>query len=768
MATFDSPKRSLPELLAEITRGGIQLPDFQRGWVWDDDHVRSLLVSIARSFPVGAVMLLQTGGEARFQVRPVEGVELPTGGREADFLILDGQQRLTTLTQALALTTPVATRTSKGKAIKRHYYFDIELALEGEDRLDEALIGVDQSRTLTTDFGRHVALDLSSRALECQQLYFPCDQILNSDAWEESLHEHAPEQWGDYMAFRKQILNAFRSYQVPIIELKKETSKEAVCLVFEKVNTGGVPLSVFELVTATYAADGYNLRDDWFGSDDRNVDARRDRLTKEPILEVLEATDFLQAITMLHTRERRQADIAAGKTGKQVAPVSAKRAAVLELPLDAYRAWADPVEKGFRLAAKFLRKECFWTTRDLPYRTQLAPLAAVLAVLEERWLEPRIYDKLAQWYWCGVLGELYGGAVETRMANDVEELLAWIDGSDQAPRTVGDAAFQPDRLDTLATRQSAAYKGMSVLVLREGARDFFWKAGIQELDAEEVALDIHHIFPQDWCQRQGIPRKVYNSVINKTPISYKANRMIGGSAPSAYLRKIQAHMQVKIDDAAMDDILDSHRINAEHLRSDDFESFMADRKLALLALIHKAMGKEILEDDPASAEQDRQAQGNRDAARTPRGTGPDFTRYDLVLDGARHSNLPKRTTIYQVCRHLVEAGVHPDRIRDLITWRRNKVWASTAGTLDADEFQQHMAAEGDPDRPFRPKRWFSMEGDLLHHDGRTWAFSNQWGTRWSEAMDLLIQAFPEHQIAYESTGETNDSDASEAMAATGE
>ena len=69
MSTFDSTRRSLGELLKDIANGKIQLPDFQRGWVWDDEHVRSLLVSLGRSFPVGAVMLLETGGPVRFQVR---------------------------------------------------------------------------------------------------------------------------------------------------------------------------------------------------------------------------------------------------------------------------------------------------------------------------------------------------------------------------------------------------------------------------------------------------------------------------------------------------------------------------------------------------------------------------------------------------------------------------------------------------------------------------------------------------------------------------
>ena len=236
------------------------------------------------------------------------------------------------------------TKNDKGKPIERHYYFHIPTALEGPERLEESLIAVDPDRKLKNNFGRDVVMDLSSR-----ELYFPCTEILNSDGWEEALQESAPEHFSQYMKVRKEILSAFRNYQLPIIKLTKETSKEAVCLVFEKVNTGGVPLSVFELMTATYAADGYNMRDDWFVSSLRNVDSRQKRLTKEPILESLETNDFLQTITMLYTLERRRADIVAGKTGKQVAPVSAKRVAILSMPLSAYQQWADQVEEGFLL-----------------------------------------------------------------------------------------------------------------------------------------------------------------------------------------------------------------------------------------------------------------------------------------------------------------------------------------------------------------------------------------------------------------------------------
>jgi hypothetical protein len=594
MTTFDSTKRSLPDLLKDICNGKIQLPDFQRGWVWDDDHVKSLLVSIARSFPVGAVMLMETGGEVRFQVRPVEGITAGDVTDKPERLILDGQQRLTSLTQAIALTAAVDTRTAKGKDIKRHYYFDIRIALEGDDRLEDAIIAVDENRQIRSNFGRDLELDLSTREQECKLMYFPCDRILEWSPWLQDLNKYYPEGMNDLLAFQNRVISAFSDYHLPVIELKKETSKEAVCLVFEKVNTGGVQLSVFELITASYAADGYNLRDDWFGSDIRQVQSRQQRLAKQDLLQNVESTDFLQAITLLYTQDRKQRDIADGKQGKQVRPISAKRASVLELPLAAYENFAADVEAGFIETAKFLSNEGFYSQRELPYRTQLVPLAAIMTRLGVRWREPLIHQKLSRWFWCGVLGELYGGAVETRIALDLEETLLWINSSEELPRTVTDASFDPERLESLRSRLSAAYKGVNVLIIRDGAADFFWKGSIQTLDAQEVALDIHHIFPKAWCETQNIAPKVYDSIINKTPISYKANRMIGGDAPSNYLKKLQQHAQVQADDKEIEVILTGHCIPPTELRNDDFHGFYQSRKLRLMSLIEKAMGKKAL------------------------------------------------------------------------------------------------------------------------------------------------------------------------------
>jgi hypothetical protein len=596
MATFDSTKTGLKTILDEIVEGKIQLPDFQRGWIWDDSHIRSLLVSIARSFPIGSIMLLETGGEARFQIRPVEGVSLAAGSQDiAERLILDGQQRLTSLTQVLKLIIPVKTKDDKKKDVERFYYLDIEKALVGNASVEDSIIAVDESRTLRVNFGRDIVLDLSSQQKEFEAFCFPCGEILNSDRWEEGLMAYDPAKFGRYMEFRKRILNAFREYQIPLIELKKETTKEAVCLVFEKVNTGGVPLSVFELVTATYAADGYNLRDDWYGASSSSSSGRHKTFSTKPLLRDIEPTELLQGVCLLSTYEQRVSDLAAGRTGRDATAVSAKREHVLAMPLSAYQKWADKLTAGFFAADRFLRMEGFQHPKFLPYRSQLIPLAAAMVHLDERWLEPVIRGKLARWFWSGVLGELYGGAIETRIALDLQDLLAWIDQPNSPePTTVIAAGFQPSRLDTLRTRTSAAYRGIYVLLQREGSKDFFWKARMVDLDRDECKIDIHHIFPRDWCDGQKIAPRVYNSIVNKTPISYKANRMIGGKAPSKYLQQIQTHPQVQISVEQQDEILTTHLIDPVLLRTDDFLRSYEARKQALIRIIENAMGKTVL------------------------------------------------------------------------------------------------------------------------------------------------------------------------------
>jgi hypothetical protein len=537
-STFKTNPYYLHELLTDCDRGVLQLPDFQRSWVWDENRILSLIASVSKAFPIGALMTLETGGQVDFKPRPIEGAAAKAGETKPTALLLDGQQRMTSLYQVALRGKVVETVTPKKKRVKRWFYIDIQKALDESVDREEAILPLPETKIIATDFGREVQLDLTKEEHEFEQLMYPVSAVFKWDDWQKRFIEYSmkkgnfAEKWGVIAAFKERVLDNFAKYQVPVISLDSETTKEAVCVVFEKVNTGGKPLDAFELVTAMYAASGHELRRDWYGKDEEKGRQYRLAVTMRPpgeetgIISEVSNTDFLQAISLFYTRARRRAALDAGKQGKELPQVTGNRQALLNLPLEAYKQHQRQVEEGFVLAAKFLHTLHVYRTFDLPYQSQIIPLAAILADIGDEWHHDTNRAKLTQWYWNGVFGELYGSAVDTRIARDFIEVPAWLKGG-PLPSTIRDATFRADRLKTMRMRLSAAYKGINALLMKGGALDF--RSG-QKFDhtiffGENV--DIHHIFPKAWCEVQGIKPAVFDSIINKTPLTYRTNRIIG-------------------------------------------------------------------------------------------------------------------------------------------------------------------------------------------------------------------------------------------------
>ena len=416
-ASFDSTKTSLQELLAQAKTGRLQLPDFQRGWVWDDERIAKRIASVSVSFPVGAVMLLESGGDnVRFKTRPLAGADAASDTSSPDTLVLDGQQRLTALLQALMNGQSVETRDTKGKAVRRRFYIDMRKGLDPNVDREDAVIVVPEDG-IVRRFGGGVELDVSTPEQEYAKHMFPVDRVFDSAEWRQAYSDYwnfDRDKMMLYNAFERDVIKRFEQYQVPVIQLRRETPKEAVCLVFERVNTGGVVLTVFELLTATFAADDFQLRDDWAAREKRLKDTY-------PVLRSLQSDDFLQAIALLVTMQRRHEAIAHGVPGDRAPGIGCKRKEILRLEVADWQSWADRVEEGFVRAARFLYGQKVFTSRDLPYRTQLVPLAAALVMLDRAGETEGARRALARWYWCGVFGELYGGATETRFARDLPE-----------------------------------------------------------------------------------------------------------------------------------------------------------------------------------------------------------------------------------------------------------------------------------------------------------------------------------------------------------
>ena len=598
---FDSTKCDLKDILRNADQGKLQLPDFQRDYVWGDDDVRSLIASIAKGFPVGALLTLETGGVVEFKPRLIAGVQ--NKDLKPEELLLDGQQRITSLFQSMYSRQPVRTKLRKNTAVERFYYLDIKKSVADDADLSEAIVPVPADRIIRTNFGKDVELDLSTSENEYRQDMFPLNLSFDNRSWFYGWRDYwrpRGRDTGDLESdFYRTVLENIERYKMPIIRLDRKNSREAICLVFEKVNVGGKKLDAFELLTAIYAGDKFdkvNLRDDWNGLKDAPGIKARMVGTDHPRMELkkIESTDYLQACTLLHTREVRFRCASEGAKGKELPQIACNRPALLDLPLKGYRNHAKVVESSFIDAAAFFNEQRIIAPNDVPYPPQLVVLASVFASLGNKANTIPAKEKLARWFWSAALGELYGSSPESLMARDFPSLVEWIAGDGPPPRSVNDAIFQQDRLRSLRGRISAAYKAIHALLMRHGCRDFIHGDGVQLMTFFNRKMDVHHIFPQKWCKQQGLDGKTYDSIINKTPLSKKSNIAIGGDAPSVYLRRIET--ETGISSAKLDDILRTHLIAPEFLRADDFDGFFNARMEALSVLIGQAMGKPVVMD----------------------------------------------------------------------------------------------------------------------------------------------------------------------------
>lgn len=587
-STFKSNDTAIGDILKNIENGQIQLPDFQRGWVWDDHRIKALIASISNAYPVGALMFLEfsENGEIRFKYRPFTGA---TATNIPEILVLDGQQRMTSIFNSLYSRKPVLTRTEKNKEIKRYYYLDIEKSLNSTtDRVD-AVLSIPEDKIIRTNFGRDIELDVSTREKEFANKMFPLNIVYDLMEFMDWLNGY--QKYHNYDAvisqqfseFNKDILNPIQSYKVPVITLGKNTTKDAVCQVFENVNTGGVSLTVFELVTATFAADNFELRKDWEDRMKKMIDASALSYANhdQALLKVVSSSDFLTAITLLDRYYVRQ-------NGGEA--ISCKKRDVLKLTLDKYQKYSNELTEGFIKASNFMKEQRIFTARDLPYSTQLIPLSVMFTILKSKAQDSTVKQKISSWYWCGVFGEMYGGANETRFATDVSGMMEWIKGGKE-PDTVQRAYFQPTRLLSLQSRLSAAYKGVMALILKESCLDFITGSAMDFTTFLDESTDIHHIFPRKYCEDKKLDKKKWNSIVNKTPLFAKTNRSIGGSSPSKYVQKIINDNRVT--EANRNSYLTSHLISVEDLKNDNFDEYFIKRAKSLLNLIGSAMDKPI-------------------------------------------------------------------------------------------------------------------------------------------------------------------------------
>lgn len=578
-------KRKLVGLIEQALEAKLCLPDFQRDFVWRRDEVADLLRSILRRYFLGSLLLLRCDPQnPPFAPILLRGATSDYIEPRPELLALDGQQRLTSL--LYALTAPDLTL--KDSVQRRWFFVDLNLLLD--DPYDDEVVFDRSKRELD---------GLDKPEVQYERRILPCTRLLRSrdfynwrDGFEDWLQDHDPESRGTYREEWRdswtEAVSNFQTFEVPLVELPQVNDSDPdsigrVCAIFEKLNSTGVDLSVYDLLTARLYRSGIRLHNLW---DEACLTHRRlsewseGKADKHKFGVLVLRT--LALLRRLDPKPRILINLSHDNFGEDWE----RAAAAIERALEIVE---NVGPDGFGV---FNRK---W----LPGFALIPVLAALRAVIEDRSLGEGPRSDLRQWYWCNVFMERYSSAVESKSRKDYSEMVGYWTENKPKPSVFSEAQARIGAdgygVRGSASYASAVYSGVFCLLALRGARD--WKRG-ESIQLQE--LQDHHIFPQAYLKRHDLTnRAVVNSIANRTLISNETNALIKDKAPANYVISQSVFPSGAGEALLFPHFLDSEALEIMHGASEDLSNsdldefykwFSEMREKLIVAEIRKVCG----------------------------------------------------------------------------------------------------------------------------------------------------------------------------------
>jgi hypothetical protein len=578
-------KRKVTGLVEAAHEGKICLPNFQRDFVWTREEVADLVRSIVRGYFIGSLLLLRCDAN-RPPFAPVflRGSDPSAQEPHPELLILDGQQRISSL--IYALTAPDLSL--KDSSQRRWFFVNLDVLLSEPDSDD-----------VVFDRAKRELRGLDTPEVQYEQRMLPCTVLLTQqgfyrwrDGFEDWMRQTEPDMLDVYRSDWRDgwtsAVTAFQTFEVPLVELPRVDDSDGesigrVCAIFEKLNSTGVDLSVYDLLTARLYRDGIRLHDLW-----------NEAVNTHPLLRTWskgKADEHKFGVLVLRTLALLR--------GLDPKP----RILIDLLPADFEDDWrraAAAIERALELAT-LVGPDGFgvFAEKWLPGFGLIPILAALRAQIEERKLGEQERAGLRRWYWCNVFMERYSSAVESKSRKDFLEMTRyWFeDGPEpecfrEADDLIGAPGF---RIRDSASYASARYSGVFCLLALRNARD--WR---RREDIRLQELQDHHIFPKAFLKRHEITKRVdVNTVANRTLISNETNGKIKDQAPAYYISNgdifppgsqrelLEPHFidenTVPILEAAREDLPDGQI-------EDLYQRFIQGRQAAIIEEIRRVCG----------------------------------------------------------------------------------------------------------------------------------------------------------------------------------
>ncbi|MEV5402630.1 DUF262 domain-containing protein [Streptomyces albidoflavus] len=567
---FETVPRQLSNLVTRIRGREIALPDFQRDFVWDATKTEELIRSIISKFPVGTLLFWKQGAEPLFASREFEGAP-KLGDKSPAELVLDGQQRLTALYQALTGTG------DERFYLKVDEFVSVEKdeVLEFHDvNFDKAIVSVPVATTKAQEKKNGNLIGIS---------HFPIAQVVTFDDWldeyvdELSSHDDKISIKGIkslYRRMRDKYIVPLRSYGLPVLTLPETTPIEAVCTIFETLNRTGKPLGPFELLTARYYPQKVNLREYW--------DEARDNY-KALVDFNIDPYNVLQAVCLRSHNSAQRSDV------------------LKKLTADNIKEHWTPVVKGIAGVLDMLQSDCgVVSPKWLPYGMLLIPMAATWPEIQD--LKPldraKAFERLQRFFWCSVFTTNYDQGANSQVGADYSLLKEWaVTGEGSAPEAVDDLPLNASTIRSASTRRKALYAGLMCLLVKSRAEDFHTGQAltVHRVNETGVQIDSHHIFPKAWLKKAE-KKESPELLLNRSLIDAETNRIIRDRAPSEYLKD----MAKTYGEDKLRSVLASHAISSgpeAGISRDDYGAFLDERLATVLELLERATGRTLLEEE---------------------------------------------------------------------------------------------------------------------------------------------------------------------------
>ena len=548
MGKYKPEDRKLSELLQDIDNGRLRLPCFQRDYKWRPSKVVKLLDTIQNDHPAGTLLFISVDS-SNPQIPPenFKVVSEKNLLNKEEFLVLDGQQRLTSCYNAFY--NPI-------KSNKTYYinYFELMKLDKNDSNIDfESLIAVkpyNEYPASELDKGYLPFCFLKNRTALTEGLKSYRNSIKNNPQ-KEDIYEFLTERWEKY-------LGPIFDYEFPIVNLPKNLSLEAVCKVFQTINSTGLKLSAFDICVAKFMRYGtdYNIKEkvNQAKKEDKNIE----------IALADEETIILQTIALLAEKEVKKSKLA-DKLEK--------------CDIDNY--W-DLAIRGISEAICLLDDFGVGSKKDLsllPYSPVLPIFSALLVKINYSDLhitkKSEIREKMRKFFFVTAIINRYTEGTDNKTKDDYVALKNWIELGVEPNIIKGGILWNTEKYISV-TKKSAFGKAVLCLLNKQPITDFYnadIKVGV---GVEKEASQVHHIFPEK--QYGDSYPSFINSVFNLTFLSAPANNFINNKKTKDYVSSIIQTRNISED--VMREELKQHFITGEtydFFYNEAFPNFLQSR-----------------------------------------------------------------------------------------------------------------------------------------------------------------------------------------------